>query len=108
MLTVKKSITITGNSTIDGTIAESFSVSLAYDDPKNIRINSVQVNKELAKENYKTCREDRIAFEAQAYEIQDELIAAAEETEAEETEETDSDSTETGETESSAEESEAE
>lgn len=86
MLTIKKNITITGNSTIDGTIAESFSVSLAYDDPKTIRINSVQVNKELAKENYKTCREDRIAFEERAYEMQDELIAAADSTESEETE----------------------
>lgn len=77
MLTTKKSITLTGTSTIDGVTAERYTANINEDDPDNMTVTSVQANKSLYKENRETCRVDRNEFEEVAYALQDEMIAAA-------------------------------
>lgn len=85
MLTMKKSVTITGNSTIDGAIAEGYSAKIDSDNPENITFSSYQQDKAVYKANRAQCRADSAEFEDACYEIQDEMIAekAAQETAAE-------------------------
>ena len=74
MLTTQKQITLTGNSTIDGEIAENYRAIINNDNPEDMSIYSTQVNKKVYKENRTTCRADRVAFEEQAYALQEEMI----------------------------------
>lgn len=85
MLTMKKSITLTGNSTIDGVIAEGYQAVIDSNNPEDMNISSWQADKAVYKANRTQCRADAAAFEDAAYELQDELIAekAAAETAAE-------------------------
>lgn len=85
MLSIKKNITLTGSSKIDGVIAEGYQAVIESDNPQNMTISSWQANKELYKANRVQCRLDSAEFEEMAYAIQEELIAGngtAEETEA--------------------------
>lgn len=75
MLNIKKSITITGNSTIDGVIAEGYQAVIDSADPENMNLSSWQQDKALYKANRAQCRADQAEFEDMAYEIQDQLIA---------------------------------
>lgn len=79
MLTMKKTITLTGQSVIDGVIAEGYSATINQDNPNDMSISSYQQNKELYKANRVICRADRAEFEDAAYTIQDETLAAQEE-----------------------------
>lgn len=74
MLTTQKQITLTGNSTIDGEIAENYRAIINNDNPEDMSIYSTQVNKAVYKENRTTCRADRASFEEQAYALQEEMI----------------------------------
>lgn len=85
MLSIKKNITLTGSSKIDGVIAEGYQAVIESDNPQNMTISSWQANKELYKANRVQCRLDSAEFEEMAYAIQEELIAGngvVEETEA--------------------------
>lgn len=75
MLTTKKSITITGQSVIDGTAAEGYQAVIDSENPEDMKLTSWQTNKNLYKANRAACREDSAAFEDAAYALQDELIA---------------------------------
>lgn len=75
MLTTKKSITITGNSTIDGAVAESYQAVIDSGNPADMNISSWQQDKALYKANRAQCRKDAADFEDMAYELQDEMIA---------------------------------
>lgn len=85
MLEMKKSITITGTSTINGVIAEGYTAKIDSDNPENINFSSYQQDKAVYKANRTQCRADSAEFEDACYEIQDEMIAekAAEESEEE-------------------------
>lgn len=84
MLTTKKTISITGTSAIDGVIAERYRAEIDQEDPADTAIIATQANKSLYKENRTACREDRAAFEEYVYALQDEMLAAEEESGGEE------------------------
>lgn len=77
MLTVKKNITLTGNSTIDGAVAENYQAVIPGDNPENMNISSWQQDKAVYKANRAQCRQDKADFEDAAYSLQDEMIAEA-------------------------------
>lgn len=75
MLEMKKSITLTGTSMIDGAQAEGYSATINSDNPEDMTLSSWQVDKNLYKANRTKCRQDAADFEDAAYELQDRLIA---------------------------------
>lgn len=78
MLEMKKNVTLTGSSVIDGVVAEGFSAVIDSDNPEDISITSWQNEKKVYKANRTICRADEAAFEEAAYEIQDQMIAEKE------------------------------
>ena len=75
MLTTKKKVTITGNSIIDGILAEGYQADINSDNPEDITISSWQQDKAVYKANRVQCRQDAAEFEDMAYALQDEMIA---------------------------------
>lgn len=75
MLTMKKSITLTGNSTIDGVIAEGYQAVIDGENPSEMNISSWQQDKAVYKANRTQCRADKADFEDAAYVVQDAMIA---------------------------------
>lgn len=78
MLKFEKKITLTGQSMIDGTIAEGYQAVIDSTDPSNMNMTSWQANKALYKANREQCRHDEYEFEEAAYALQDALIAEKE------------------------------
>lgn len=78
MLNMKKTVTITGNSTIDGVIAEGYNATIDSNNPADMNITSYQQDKAVYKANRVQCRQDKADFEEAAYALQDEMIAALE------------------------------
>lgn len=81
-LTIKKSITLDGNSVFNGVIAETYRAVINDENPEDMTITSYQQNKQTYKENRIQCRKDSAEFEEMAYALQDEMIHANEATEA--------------------------
>lgn len=83
MLNMKKSVTLTGESVIDGKQAEGYSATINSENPEDMNLSSWQQDKALYKANRTQCRQDAAEFEDAAYALQDEMIAAmtAQETE---------------------------
>lgn len=84
MLNMKKSITLTGASMIDGAQAEGYTATIDDNNPEDMTLSSYKVDKNLYKANRTQCRQDAAEFEDAAYALQDELIdekAATETTE---------------------------
>lgn len=77
-LTVRKSITLTGDCMIDGVKAEGYSAVINSSNPLDITFSSYPQNKELCKANRAQCRADEAEFEDLAYAIQDEMLAEKE------------------------------
>lgn len=86
MLSIKKNITLTGNSAIGGIIAECYQAVIDSNNPQDMTITSWQADKAVYKANRAQCRLDSAEFEEAAYALQDEILA---EKETEITEETD-------------------
>lgn len=78
MLKTTKSITLKGESIIDGTAAEGYQAVINELNPDDMTISSWQSNKALYKANRTQCRKDSAEFEEMAYTIQDEMLAAME------------------------------
>lgn len=78
MLSVRKSITLTGECLIDGVKAEGYTAVINSANPLDMTLSSYQHNKELCKANRQVCRADEAAFEDMAYAIQDEMLAEKE------------------------------
>lgn len=78
MLSMKKSITLTGFSVIDGANVEGYSAVIDSDNPNEMNITSWQQDKALYKANRSICRMDEAEFEDAAYALQDEMIAEKE------------------------------
>lgn len=76
MLKTEKKIKFTGNSMLDGVIAEVYEATINSNNPADMNITSFQQNKAVYKENREQCWADRAAFENAAYALQDEMIAA--------------------------------
>lgn len=77
MLNMKKSITLTGESMINGVQAEGYSATINSNDPEDMTLTSWQADKALYKANRAQCRQDAADFEDAAYALQDEMIAEA-------------------------------
>lgn len=75
MLNMKKSITLTGESMINGVQAEGYSATINSNDPEDMTLSSWQTDKALYKANRSQCRQDAAEFEDAAYALQDEIIA---------------------------------
>lgn len=75
MLTMKKTVTITGTCTIDDVIVENYRASIDSDNPEIPNIVTVPVKKDLIIENIATCRENRAAFEDYTYSVYEEMAA---------------------------------
>lgn len=78
MLTMKKSITITGSSVIEGVIAEGYQAVIDGENPSEMNLSSWQQDKAAYKANRTQCRKDAADFEDAAYALQDEMIAEKE------------------------------
>ena len=76
MLSNQKSITYTGQSLIDGVVAEQYSATINSNNPKDLTISSWQTDGALYKEHRTECRQDQANFEDMVYAEQDKLIAA--------------------------------
>lgn len=75
MMTMKKEITLTGESKIDGVTAQSYRAVINSENPSDMTLTSVQRDKALYKKNRATCRADEAEFEDAAYALQDEMLA---------------------------------
>lgn len=76
-MTMKKEITLTGESRIDGVVAETYRAVINSDNPSDMTLTSIQRDKALYKANRTTCRADNAEFEEAAYALQDQMIAEA-------------------------------
>ena len=78
MLEIKKKITLTGESLIDGKQAEGYQATIDSANPEDMVFSSWQTDKALYKANRVQCRKDAAAFEDAAYAVQDAMIAEKE------------------------------
>ena len=73
--TIRKNITITANSQIDGKNVEGYSATINSDNLEDVNFSQYQTDKELYKLNRTQCRKDNAEFEDMVYTIQDQMIA---------------------------------
>ncbi|MCO8292326.1 hypothetical protein HXW84_11800 [Tetragenococcus halophilus] len=71
MLTTNKSITLTGNTTIDEERVVYYRAEIS---PNDSRINQSVQNQELYDANKKECRQDFADFTDRVYEIEDQAV----------------------------------
>ena len=74
MLEMKKSVTVTGRSIIDGVEACGFQATINSNKPEDMIFSSWQTDKNLYKANRVACRADEAEFEDACYEIQEAMI----------------------------------
>ncbi len=74
-LTTSRSISLSGQSIINGITVETYNASVSETNPESMYINQSTVNHEMRKANRAQCRKDRDEFEELAYSIQDEIIS---------------------------------
>lgn len=84
MLRKTETITIYGNSVIDGVEAAGFQAQINSANPKEMSLNNWQTNPALYKANRAVCRADQAEFEDYAYSVQDKMIQESAQGEAEE------------------------
>ena len=60
MLTMKKEITLTGESKIEGVVAESYRAVINSENPNDMLLTSTQRDKALYKANRTVCRRSRV------------------------------------------------
>ena len=73
--TTSRSISLSGQSIINGITVETYNASVSETNPESMYINQSTVNHEMRKANRAQCRKDRDEFEELAYSIQDEIIS---------------------------------
>lgn len=86
MLNIKKNITLTGETVIDGVQAAGYQAIINSTNPADMNLSNWQNDKEAYKANRTQCLQEYAQFLDTAYALQDKLIAekAAEENAAEE------------------------
>ena len=65
-----RSISLSGQSIINGITVETYNASVSETNPESMYINQSTVNHEMRKANRAQCRKDRDEFEELAYSIQ--------------------------------------
>lgn len=75
MLTITKQVTLTGESRINGAVAEGYRAEISTLNPEDMTVTSWQVDKVAYKANRASCYADRAAFEDAAYGLQEEIVA---------------------------------
>ena len=75
MLKTNRKITLEGTSTIDGVIVSKFTAAINSEDPNQMTLSSVQINKAAYKANRDAVRTDEAAFEDYAFSLQDSMLA---------------------------------
>ncbi len=75
MLKMEKKMILTGQTIINGAVAENHTATIDSSDPENISISSFQQDKAACKANRIQCRADKAEFEDMVYALQDEMIA---------------------------------
>lgn len=78
MLKKTKSTTLTGSSMIDGKEVFRFSARIESDNPANMNISYMQINKELHEANLATVRADQAQFEDYAFGVKKAMLAEME------------------------------
>lgn len=76
MLSVTKTISLTGSTVIDNQQVCGYRAEITSDNPSNMVLSSWISNQSIRKANRDTCYADQKAFEDAAYALQDELLAA--------------------------------
>ncbi len=76
--TIKKNITISATSQIDGKNAAGYSATINSENPEDVNFSPYQIDKDLYKKNRAQCRKDNAEFEDMVYVIQDQMIAEKE------------------------------
>lgn len=74
MLNIRKNITLTGESVIDGVVAEQYQAVIDSDNPIDMTISTWTRDKAVYKTNRTTCHADRAEFEDEAYELQEGML----------------------------------
>ena len=75
-LNVTKTVTLNGNSTIDGVVAQGYEAQIDSENPENMSLSNWISDQKTYKERRSDCRKDAAEFEDRAYALQDEMIAA--------------------------------
>jgi hypothetical protein len=75
MLNIKKNVTLTGTTTIDGAQVAGYQAVINSEKPADMNLSSWQNDKALYKQNRTLCRQEQAEFEDAAYELQDKMIA---------------------------------
>lgn len=78
MLNIKRSITLKGESIIDGVKVEGYSASIDGENPEGLTFGKWFTSEEakaIYKANRTQCRKDVAEFEDAAYALQDEMLA---------------------------------
>lgn len=81
MLKTTKKVTIEGKSIIDDVIVSNFVAAIDSDDPTQMTLSSVQLNKTAYKANREAVRADEAAFEDYAFAVQDSMLSENNKTE---------------------------
>lgn len=74
LTTIKKNITLSAFSQIDGKNVAGYSASINSENPEDMNLSDWIVEKATYKANRKECRADQAEFEDMAYQIQDEML----------------------------------
>lgn len=75
MLKTIKKVTIEGTSVIDDVIVSKFVAAINSEDPSQMTLSSVQINKTAYKANREAVRKDEAEFEDYAFSVQDNMLA---------------------------------
>ncbi len=75
MLETTKSITLNGNSTFDGVIAQTYQAVIDSNVPENMTLSNWIGDYAVYKNHRIECSTERSQFEDKAYELQEEAIA---------------------------------
>lgn len=78
MLNITKKITLNGNSTIDGTIASTYTASIDSSNPHKMTLSNVDTGKVANAATLQETRADYAEFLQNAYDVQDAMIAEKE------------------------------
>lgn len=74
MLEISKSISLIGNSKIDGVVVKVFDAKINENDPENMVLNSYIANYELYKANRAAITTEQTQFEDVVYSLQESMM----------------------------------
>lgn len=75
MLSKVQKTTIEGKSVIDGVVVSQFIASINSDDPNQMTLSTVHLNKPAYKEHREAVRADEVEFEEYAFSVQNAMLA---------------------------------